>query len=76
MAGQSGDLVPPSLLRVDLHVRGGRAGAGEDIRVGGKALLLKIGDVFHLFVLSAALKFDSSAVERRFGVPPLLVQRG
>ena len=49
---------------------------GEDIRVGGKALLLKIGDVFHLFVLSAALKFNSSAVERRFGVPPPLVQRG
>lgn len=41
---------------------------GEDIRIGGKALLLKIGDVFHLFVLSAALRFDSSAVKRRFGV--------
>ena len=41
---------------------------GEDIRVGGKALLLKIGDVFHLFVLSAALKLDSSAVKQRFGV--------
>jgi Ala-tRNA(Pro) deacylase len=41
---------------------------GEDVRIGGKALLLKIGDVFHLFVLSAALKFDSSAVKRRFGV--------
>ena len=41
---------------------------GEDIRVGGKALLLKIGDVFHLLVLSAALKLDSSAVKQRFGV--------
>ena len=41
---------------------------GEDIRVGGKALLLKIGDVFHLFVLSASLRFDSSAIKQRFGV--------
>ena len=41
---------------------------GEDIRVGGKALLIKIGGVFQLFVLSAALRFDSSAVKRRFGV--------
>lgn len=41
---------------------------GEDIRVGGKALLVKTDDVFRLFVLSAARKFDSSAVKRRFGV--------
>ncbi len=41
---------------------------GEKTRIGGKALLIKIGDVFHLFVLSAALKLDSSAVKRRFGV--------
>ena len=41
---------------------------GEEIRVGGKALLLKIGDVFHLFVLSAALKLDSAEIKRRFGV--------
>ncbi len=44
---------------------------GEDIRVGGKALLVKVGDDFRLFVLSAALKFDSSAVKRRFGVRKL-----
>ena len=41
---------------------------GEDIRIGGKALLVKTGEVFRLFVLSAALRFDSSAVKQRFGV--------
>ena len=41
---------------------------GESVRIGGKALLIKIGDAVHLFVLSAALKFDSAAVKRRFGV--------
>ena len=41
---------------------------GEDIRVGGKAILLKTGDQFRLFVLSAALKLDSAAVKKRFNV--------
>lgn len=41
---------------------------GEDIRNGGKALLIKIGDDFRLFVLSAPLKLDSPAVKQRFGV--------
>lgn len=41
---------------------------GEPISVGGKALLLKVGDDFRLFVLSAALKLDSAAVKQRFGV--------
>lgn len=40
---------------------------GESIRVGGKALLMKIGDTFRLFVISAALKADSGAIRRRFG---------
>jgi prolyl-tRNA editing enzyme YbaK/EbsC (Cys-tRNA(Pro) deacylase) len=40
----------------------------ESVRVGGKALLVKVGDDFKLFVLSAALKFDSSAVKKHFGV--------
>lgn len=40
---------------------------GEDIRVGGKALLIKTGDVFRLFVLSAAAKLDSSSLKSRFG---------
>ena len=38
----------------------------EDIRIGGKALLIKTGDVFRLFVLSAALRIDSAAIRRRF----------
>ena len=41
---------------------------GEDLRVGGKALLVKTGKVFRLFVLSAAHKFNSSAVKKHFGV--------
>ncbi len=37
---------------------------GESVRIGGKALLLKIGADFRLFVLSAALKLDSGAVRK------------
>jgi prolyl-tRNA editing enzyme YbaK/EbsC (Cys-tRNA(Pro) deacylase) len=41
---------------------------GEPLEIGGKALLLKVGDEFRLFVLSAALKLDSAAIKKRFGV--------
>jgi prolyl-tRNA editing enzyme YbaK/EbsC (Cys-tRNA(Pro) deacylase) len=41
---------------------------GEDLRVGGKALLMKVGDTFRLFVLSASLKADSGAIRERFEV--------
>ena len=44
------------------------AARGESVRVGGKALLLKVGDDFRLFVLSAALKLDSGAVRKHLGV--------
>ena len=44
---------------------------GEDVRVGGKALVVKTGDDFRLFVLSAALKLDGDAVKRRFAVKKL-----
>ena len=40
---------------------------GEDIRIGGKALLIKVGGEFRLFVLSAALRVDSQAVRGHFG---------
>jgi Ala-tRNA(Pro) deacylase len=40
---------------------------GEELRVGGKALLVKVGQTQRLFVLSAALRFDSEAVRRHFG---------
>lgn len=39
---------------------------GEDLRVGGKALLIKVDDVFRLFVLSAEGKVDSAAIRQRF----------
>jgi Ala-tRNA(Pro) deacylase len=39
---------------------------GEQLRVGGKALLIKVDDTFRLFVLSADRKLDSAAIKRRF----------
>src|ERR1700744_1791070 len=39
---------------------------GEPLRVGGKALLLKVDDTFRLFVMSAARKLDSAAIKQRF----------
>jgi prolyl-tRNA editing enzyme YbaK/EbsC (Cys-tRNA(Pro) deacylase) len=41
---------------------------GEEIRIGGKALLIKVGTDFQLFVLSAARKLDSDALKQRFAV--------
>src|SRR3984885_10544599 len=40
---------------------------GEELQVGGKALLLKVDDVYRLFVLSADRKLDSPAIKRHFG---------
>ncbi len=40
---------------------------GEELRIGGKALLVKTDDTFRLFVLSAACKFRSSAIKKHFG---------
>jgi len=37
---------------------------GESTKIGGKALLIKAGDSFHLFVLSASLKLNSKAVKQ------------
>jgi Ala-tRNA(Pro) deacylase len=39
---------------------------GEQLRVGGKALLIKVDDEFRLFVLSADRKLDSAAIKRQF----------
>jgi Ala-tRNA(Pro) deacylase len=41
---------------------------GEELRTGGKALLLKTDDIFRLFVLPADRKLDSAAVRRHLGV--------
>lgn len=39
---------------------------GEDLSVGGKGLVLKVNGSFMLFVLSAAKKLDSNAIEKFF----------
>ena len=41
---------------------------GEELRVGGKAIVLKTDDVIRLFVLPADRKLDSQAVKRELGV--------
>jgi prolyl-tRNA editing enzyme YbaK/EbsC (Cys-tRNA(Pro) deacylase) len=40
---------------------------GEELRVGGKALLIKVDTDFRLFVLSADRKLDSTAIRAYFG---------
>src|SRR5258708_6284261 len=40
---------------------------GEEMRVGGKALLVKVDNTFRLFILSADRKLDSAAVRQYFG---------
>jgi Ala-tRNA(Pro) deacylase len=40
---------------------------GEELRIGGKALLIKVDAEFRLFVLSADRKLDSAAIRTRFG---------
>lgn len=38
----------------------------ENISIGGKAIVMKIGKTFKLFVLSAALKIDSASIKKYF----------
>jgi Ala-tRNA(Pro) deacylase len=40
---------------------------GEDLKIGGKALLVKTDDAFRIFVLSAALKLDIAAMKKELG---------
>jgi Ala-tRNA(Pro) deacylase len=40
---------------------------GEDLAIGGKTLLLKVGDEFRLFVLSATKRLDSQKIRNYFG---------
>jgi len=49
---------------------------GEPLRVGGKALVLKVDDTFRLFVLSAVCKLDSAAIKRHFGAKKLRFATG
>lgn len=39
---------------------------GEELRIGGKALLIKVDAEFRLFVLSADRKLDSAAIRTHF----------
>ena len=48
---------------------------GEELRVGGKALLMKGDDHFCLFVLPADRKIDSAAVRRELGFRKLRFAR-
>ena len=41
---------------------------GEELKIGGKALVVKVGEEFRLFVLSAACSLDSLSLKRHFGV--------
>jgi prolyl-tRNA editing enzyme YbaK/EbsC (Cys-tRNA(Pro) deacylase) len=41
---------------------------GEDLRIGGKALLLKADDDFKVFVVSAARRLDSGAIRKHLGL--------
>lgn len=41
---------------------------GEPLRVGAKAIVLKVGIAFSVFVISAAERLDSRKVRRHFGV--------
>ena len=43
------------------------AARGEELKVGGKALVLKVDDDFGLYVLSAATKLDSGALRKQKG---------
>jgi len=48
---------------------------GEDLGIGGKALLLKTKNEFKLFVFSAARKLDSGAVKSHLGVKKMRFAR-
>ena len=43
------------------------AARGESIDIGGKSIVLKVGDTFRVCVLSAGLQLGSNAVRRHFG---------
>ena len=47
------------------------AARGENLEIGGKAIVMKVGTEFKLFVVSAALKVDSVSIKKRFQVKKL-----
>lgn len=44
---------------------------GEDLSTGGKALLMKVGSEYKLFIISASKKVDSRAIKAYFGAKKL-----
>ena len=44
---------------------------GEDLRIGGKALLIKAAEEYRLFVLPADRKVDSAAIRKELGLRKL-----
>ena len=44
---------------------------GEDLSTGGKALVMKVGKEYKIFVISASRKVDSAAIKKYFGVKKL-----
>ena len=66
---KSAEIVYRALHHEPTHTSEQSAAArGESIEIGGKALLIKVGEEFRLFVLSAALRLDSAAIRKRFGI--------
>lgn len=44
---------------------------GEDLSIGGKALVLKVGNSYKLFVISATKRLDSTAIKKYFNTKKL-----
>ncbi len=44
---------------------------GEDISIGGKAILMKVDNTFMLFVISASKKIDSQKIKKHFNAKKL-----
>ena len=44
------------------------AARGESMEIGGKAILMKIGDQFRVLVLPAIMKIKSSSIRKVFGI--------
>lgn len=44
---------------------------GEDLKIGGKAIVMKLGDHYKLFVIAADRKIDSSKIKKYFGARKL-----
>jgi len=43
------------------------AARGEPMEIGGKAIVFKVDDAFHLFVLSASLQIRSREIRKHLG---------